>query len=71
MVFVSSEPATKPFSAVVAYLTVLQAMVCFAEKHPVGLRRVGDGMKRTDRQYGKGKAEAGTRGNKGWHLRRL
>ena len=39
MVFLSNDPLTKPFSASVAYLTVLQEIVELGERHTVGGQR--------------------------------
>ena len=51
MVFLSSDPLTNPFSAEVAYLTVLHVIVELGESHAVGRRRsrTCDGMKRKGR----------------------
>ena len=51
MVFLSSDPLTNPFSAEVAYLTVLHEIVELGESHAVGRQRsrTCDGMKRKGR----------------------
>ena len=52
MVFLSSDPLTNPFSAEVAYLTVLHEIVELAESHTVGRQRsrTYGGMKRKGRR---------------------
>ena len=52
MVFLSSDPLTNPFSAEVAYLTVLHEIVDSLRDHAVGRQRsrTYDGMKRKGRR---------------------